>query len=339
MNIYKQLTAISVLAMASLSTAAHADEHHHHHAVQAPIGVMGDHNHAKGKWMTSYRYSQMDMEGNRDGTSKVSTKQVLQNFMVAPLDMTMEMHMFGLMYGLTDQFTFMAMVPHVSKTMHHQTRMGMTFKTEARGLGDVKLSGLYTLLDNKQSAISHKVLLNIGASLPTGSIDERGDTPAGKNQKLPYTMQLGSGTIDPLVTVTYVNNRNDWSWGAQANSVIRMGKNNEGYRLGNEYGATSWIAKNIHSTISISGRLEGKMWNDIEGKDGELNPRMVPTARTDLRAGKRVDALLGINFTPSKGMFADSSIAAEYGMPLYQNLDGPQLETDHRVMLGMKIVF
>jgi hypothetical protein len=34
----------------------------------APIGVMGEHPHAAGEFMLSYRYMFMSMKGNRDGT-------------------------------------------------------------------------------------------------------------------------------------------------------------------------------------------------------------------------------------------------------------------------------
>jgi len=34
--------------------------------------------------------------------------------------------------------------------------------------------------------------------------NERDDTPAGSNQKLPYPMQLGSGTIDLLPAIIYI---------------------------------------------------------------------------------------------------------------------------------------
>ena len=63
----------------------------------APIGVMGDHTHKVDEWMFSYRYGHMEMDGNRDGTSSVSVAEIHQDFMIAPLKMTMEMHMFGSM--------------------------------------------------------------------------------------------------------------------------------------------------------------------------------------------------------------------------------------------------
>ena len=39
--------------------------------------------------------------------------------MVAPTSMDMEMHMFNVMYGITDEITAMVMVPYISKSMDH----------------------------------------------------------------------------------------------------------------------------------------------------------------------------------------------------------------------------
>jgi len=65
----------------------------------APISVMGDHKHHKGEWMFSYRYMHMDMDGNMDGNNNLSAAEILDpnglNFLVTPLEMQMDMHMFG----------------------------------------------------------------------------------------------------------------------------------------------------------------------------------------------------------------------------------------------------
>ncbi len=67
----------------------------------APIGIMGDHYHGAGSLMFSYRYMYMNMEGNRAGSVKVSDSHIFQNnYMMAPQNMDMQMHMFGAMYGM-----------------------------------------------------------------------------------------------------------------------------------------------------------------------------------------------------------------------------------------------
>ena len=335
-----KIHAFSVFSVLFLGMQAIADDRAIDHA---PIGVMGDHTHARGEWMLSYRYSRMEMGGNQDGTSDVTTAEVLNQFNVAPLDMTMEMHMFGAMYGLTDNLTLMGMLPYVEKSMDHINSMGRDFTTHAEGLGDVKFSGIFNVYEASAADAAHnslhKVMLNFGVSTPTGSVDERDRTPMGPDQKLPYPMQLGSGTFDPMVGVTYVGHADDWSWGAQANVTLRFGENSEGYRLGNEYKATTWLARQINRCASLSLRLDGRSWGDIEGEDTDLNPNMVPTARTDLRGGQRVDALVGVNLMEHKGLFAGHRLAAEIGAPIYQDLDGPQLATEVRGTIGWQYAF
>ena len=228
-------------------------------ADHAPIGVMGDHTHKQGEWMFSYRYGEMHMDGNRDGGSRRSHEEVwAEPFGVAPYEMDMQMHMFGAMYGFNDRFTFMAMLPYLRKSMKHgacppPARMAavaagrpplsncpvVDFTTRTQGWGDLKLVMLWSLLE-RETRPGHRMKLhaNIGVSLPTGSIDEKDDTPMGRAQ-LPYPMQLGSGTFDPVLALTWTHFYDKWSWGGQLNSMLRTGRNSEGYRLGDQFGATA----------------------------------------------------------------------------------------------------
>lgn len=320
----------------SLFAAEHINHDHHNHKdyIYAPIGIMGDHPHNKGEWMVSYRYGSMHMEGNKNGKENVSTDAVLNDFMVAPLEMTMNMHMFGTMYGINDKLTFMAMLPYKELSMDHKNRMGVNFTTRSKGIGDLKLSGLYSL--HQQGNM--QILLNTGLSIPTGDIDQRDDMPTGSNQKLPYPMQLGSGTYDFLPTLTYTNHKGLWSWGAQLGSTLHLGQNDEHYSLGDSYNLTLWDAYKITNSLDGSIRLDGKIWEDIDGLDPELNAGMVPTARTDLRAGKRVDLLFGANFSVPNNK-SQTIISLEFGMPIYQKLDGPQLQTDYLFTIGSQLVF
>jgi len=61
---------------------------------------------------------------------------------------------------------------------------------------------------------------------------------------------------------------------------------------------------------------------------------MVPTADASLRSGSRVDALLGLNIQLTEGFTKGHRLAIEGGLPIYQHLDGPQLETDWLITAG-----
>lgn len=335
------MVSVFFMMYASSYTSAQDKDHfyhaYHNHAnhVYGPIGVMGEHPHKQGEWMLSYHYSTMHMKGNRDGTSDVSPEQVLNDFMVSPTDMTKQMHMFNLMYGVTDKLTLMGMMSYNLISMDHISRMGVRFTTDSKGVGDTKLMGMY-ILHNQGN---RKFLLNAGISFPTGSIDERDDTPAGANQKLPYPMQLGSGTYDLLPGITYTDQQNNWSWGSQLNAAIRLGKNSSDYRLGNQYGLTIWGIRKLNHYANASLRLDSKKWGNIHGADPELNPMMVPTSRTDLRGGERVDLLFGMDLFAPEGKLQGNRLAIEAGLPIYQHLDGPQLKTRYRLTVGWQLVF
>lgn len=298
----------------------------------APAGVMNDHVHKAGHWMLSYKYMYMSMDGMRDGTHGVSNQKVLEQFMVTPTDMDMQMHMFGIMYAATDSISVMAMIPYVRKSMNHLTRTGVRFKTETQGLGDISFTTIFKVFD----AHRQRIQLNAGISFPTGSIDKKDDTPAGSNQQLPYPMQLGSGTVDLIPGITYLGQHGSFSWGSQASAVLRVAENKKNYALGDRFDATAWGAWDWFDWISTSARADWQSWGNIDGANPALNPMMVPTADPNRQGGNRLDLLFGLNFYVPEGptFIKGQRLSAEFGFPVYQDLDGPQLETDWVLWLG-----
>lgn len=310
----------------------------------APIGVMADHTHKAGEWMLSYRYMVMQMDGSRDGTDRVGDSAVRgDGFMVVPTEMTMQMHMFGVMYAPTDWATISVMVPWIRNSMEHTAGMplgSVNFKTSSEGLGDIKVSGLFTLWHEGH----HTMHATMGLSLPTGSITEKDRTPMGR-VRLPYPMQLGSGTLDLLPGVTYTYQEDTWSAGAQASGVVRLGRNDEDYSLGDRFAATGWFAWLWCDAFSTSVRLNYEQWFDIDGRDGSFpingmtGEFVAPTMDPTRRAGQRLDLLLGVNLYIPDGPLKGHRLAIEGGMPIHQRLDGPQLETDWLLTVGWQFAW
>lgn len=331
--------AFSVAPASAQWTSARPDGH-------APLGVMGDHTHERGEFMFSYRYMHMPMAGSRDGTEKIDDLDIVAasgayGFTVTPTEMTMQMHMFGLMFAPLSDVTLMLMVPLVESNMDHFTRAGGTFTTESGGLGDVKLSALWTFArfgDQQAHA-------TLGVSFPTGSIEEEDANPMsmGNEVQLPYPMQVGSGTFDLMPGVTWLGQAGMWSYGAQANAVLRLGENSRDWTLGNVYQGTVWGARMVNRNLSASLRLNARNWGDVDGQDADLAmaeaDNFVPTVMTDLRGGTRVEAGLGINYYIRGGLLSGLRFAVEGLLPIYQDLDGPQLETDLVVIGGLQYAF
>lgn len=363
MNSFTKILTLSItLAAVSASHAEPAfpccptDEHSIARPdAHAPISVMGDHTHGEGEWMLSYRYMNMQMDGMRSGTERVNSQDVFAaNYAVAPENMTMEMHMLGMMYAPTDKLTLMAMANYIDTTMNHRVDPAVAgminggdsgFTTESSGFGDIKLSALYRFYLEGNS----KAHFGIGFSLPTGSIDEKDETPAmggRQGQQLPAPMQLGSGTIDLLPSLTYVQQFENWSWGTQVSAVIRLEDENENnYRLGHKFELINWIGYNLSDWLGLNGGLSYAYTGELQGSQKDLNTNApmgrnsVTTAFSDNYGGERIDVIFGINLLKPTGFLKSHRLSLDLHVPLWQDLSGYQLETDSVLTLGWQKAF
>lgn len=355
---------LSGAACIGLSTPIHAQtqEHHNHHhdhnlyLGSTPASIMADHAHSKGDWMISYRFMHMNMEGNRDGTNKLSPLDISGDFdnitgtgpttlRIVPTEMTMNMHMLGAMYGITENVTMMVMANYLDKEMEHITFAGANadlelgrFTTNSQGWADTKISGVFNAYQNG----AHIVVAKAGLSLPTGSIKERGDIlnpmNATQNIRLPYAMQLGSGTYDLEPALTYTAHNGKLNWGAQYMGQIRLGENSQDYSLGDKHRLTSWGGytwnDNIQTLVSLAAEHEGK----INGRDTNI-AGPVQTADPDNYGGKRLELGLGLNLTGTEGLIKGHSIGIEATTPLHQDLNGPQMERNYSITAAYKVTF
>ena len=282
--------------------------------------------------MVGYQVMFDRMDGNLVGTRRISDAKILERFMATPTDMTMQMHMGMVMYAPTDKLTLMVMVPYIRKSMNHITRDGMQFTELTSGLGDIELRGLYSLYARKD--LRHRFLLNAGVGLPTGSINKKmGD------MRLEYPMQLGSGTVSLIPGFTYLGQAKPWGWGAEFIPTVRIGRNRNGYRLGNHYQPSVWGARQLTPWLSLSARANGDIRRNIRGADAALDIMDEPTKDPTLQGGKRLDITLGMSIHPTEGFLKDSQFFVHFNKPIFQSLDGPQLQRRWAIKLGWQREF
>lgn len=322
----------------------------------APISIMGDHTHAKGSWMVSYRYMRMDMDGMRQGTDRISSSDVFaEGFLVTPESMTMDMHMLGFMYGFSDKLTLTLMGNYIESEMDHSVSQmaaamingGSTeFTTRTNGIGDTRIGGLYRFFLKE----NQKAHFGLSLSLPTGSSDEKDRTPGPggpATRQLPAAMQLGSGTVDLLPSVTYVQQFENTSFGLQANAIVRLeDENSNGYRFGNVFGLTTWSGYNLNKWLGLNLGLNYTYTGELRGTQDDVNQeammgmsRTIPTAFGENYGGERVDGIVGINFYVPRGPFKDHRLAVDARLPVWQDLNGLQLETDSILTIGWQASF
>ena len=345
--------------LAILSTPLLADSPGNVRAdTHAPIGVMADHFHNQGEWMFSYRYMHMDMGGNRSGSGDIDPATIATTvpnrffgtpgqpptLRVVPLDMSMDMHMFGLMYGINDALTLAVMTSYIDKSMNHLTFLGGMgsnelgrFRTESSGIGDTSVNLLWRLHEHD----SGRIHAAFGLSLPTGSIDETAQVLTPMNMRptlrLPYAMQLGSGSYDPILGLTYAGFSGDWAWGLQQRSVFRLSDNDEDYRLGDEHRLTGWVSRSWSDSVSTSVRLGWRDQGRIDGIDS-LIVAPVQTADPSRQGGKRSEVGFGLNWAGQADL-RGHRVAFEWLLPIDQDLNGPQLEVDWSLIAGYQFSF
>lgn len=300
----------------------------------APISVMGDHVHHKGEYMLSYRYMTMDMRQLRKGTNDATTADAHTNYMVTPINMTMNMHMLGAMYAPSDKITLMVMANYLENNMNLQMRNGNQFVTNTSGLGDVSINALYSILNNNRRAFHAQ----LGVSIPTGGIEEKNVLPVsmGSAVQLPYPMQLGTGSFGANLGLTYLGQCGAFSWGHQLTGMINVNDNDQDYKFGNRYKLNNWIARKAGDNLSVSLRIEGLIIGEIEGQSELLNPMMVTTADTANSGGTFINSGFGLNYSLKNGDLKGLRFATEISTPLYQDLNGIQLKQNYNLTLGLQ---
>ncbi len=336
------LTRLSAVVAASLCVtfSAFATESHNSRPDgHAPIGVMRDHIHKKGEYMLSYRYDLMHMKGNMNGGDKISPANITDNnYMMSPLKMDMRMHMAGVMYGVTDKLSLMAMGSFMT------TKMKMVHNMEGEdssvsgqklsGFGDTTLNAMYGFYKDSDN----RAQFNLGVSIPTGSIkkNESGSRAA-------YAMQFGSGSYELLPGLSYSGFKDSYSYGSQVNGQFRLNNNNSGYKLGDSYNTTAWVSKKLNEAFSVSSRLNYTITERTKGYYSALNTEdslmMSPTNNAMYSGGRRLDFLLGTNFIVPSGIMKGHRFALEGGVPLYQKVKGIQMRNNYNITFGWQKAF
>jgi hypothetical protein len=66
---------------------------------------------------------------------------------------------------------------------------------------------------------------------------------------------------------------------------------------------------------------------------------MVQTADPDRQGGQRLDLVFGLNTLLPSSLPGRNRLGVEIGVPVYQDLSGPQLETDWTITAGWIVMF
>ncbi len=305
----------------------------------------------------------MSMDGLLQGTDSVSADSLLGmpvmmgkptgKYMAVPTSMDMAMLNFTTGYSFTDDLFGAVMLMAKDNSMDMQFNSMMQGKTkqdgftmESSGVADTMLMGKYRLYTDDPLIPTSQASLMFGLSLPTGSIDEKNSNHPlmmRKNELLPYGMQLGSGTFDPTIGLLYQGSSSPWWWGVNTTYTARLYDNDRDYHLGDEFRLDLYgmyqFRHNLLAQVQLNGSSLGKIHGEMDeassGLSGRVikndpdSPYMTPLWDPDNYGGSKLLATVGLQWQPAPLHIIDFNV----GVPIYQNLNGIQLEEKYRVML------
>ena len=117
-----------------------------------------------------------------------------------------------------------------------------------------------------------------------------------------------------------------------------MNDNDEGYSLGDIHQLTGWTSYSWNPAASLSFRVTGRTMDEISGIDPQI-VAPVQTADPDFQGGDRLDVSFGLNLSGQNGTWRGLRAAIEFILPVYQNLNGPQMEMNWALTVGAKVMF
>ena len=318
----------------------------------APLGVFGADMPAGGHVTLSFLPTFVRLSGNQIGVNDVSPQYIVTNvpwfnsatkLRLVPHSVAQDYQGASVAYGLTDNVTLVVATSYVEKSVDMETFKGASGATplgysvgNTEGIGDTAVA---TIVRVYQGPIN-QLHGSLGLSLPTGSTTENMTllAPTGvlSAARAFYAMQPGSGTVDLLPCLTYSGALNAWSWGVSFRGRLPLDRGAQGWAYGDLYEATGWGGYTWTPGFETTLRLDGVTQGRIQGGD-PLIVGKAEGANPSFYGGQRVDIFGGAIVSGRFIGLPSTQIAVEAGVPLYQNLNGPQIARDWQIALALRV--
>lgn len=339
---------------AATDDAPHDPVHSHSHpGVAIPAGVMFGHGlDTPGEIMVGYRYQYTRDAGPMiQGTSAINDARLTAQACAGkpcygtPVNMRMHMHMFDIMYGLSERVSLMLMPQYVTMGMESRLIDGAslipadthvhTGQQETGGVGDTALHALFKLQDSPRGLW----WLALGVSAPTG--DSAARLRRSHQQDPGYThygMQTGSGTWDFKPALTVQGQNGNWGWGGQLSATLPLqNRNPEGYALGKSGQATAWLSRPLNPWLAATVRGVYTAQAPISGQYSGEHPQTSPPDFPENYGGRYTDLGLGLSTRPS--FLNGATLGLEWLRPLRTEVNGYQLTREGSLTASWKYHF
>jgi hypothetical protein len=294
-----------------------------------PVGVRHAEPLEGDRLRLAYRWERIKRQGLMDGGRDRTQNQVRQQFPQTPRRLDVTIHSFEAAWAPHPRVTLVAELPFIETELERIDPSDTGFKNSTDGIGDFAFTAVVPFIRKRREA-SH---IHVGFHAPTGSIRRRDGQP----ERLPYDAQIGNGTWDLEWGWTYRGETDRFSWGGQMKGVHPVGRNDLSYREGSRFDGSIWGGARLICGLSTSLRFAWIKTNNTAGQDRSLDPDFDPSMSAKLRGGHRLE--LGPGLALDLPQLRNQRLAFEASFPVWQDVDGPQLERDWSLKAGWQWVF
>jgi len=282
------------------------------------------------------------MAGYYEGDSKVSFSSILDDPRftkmggVVPDKMDMTRVTISGSYAVNDRLRLFLSVPWVINDMSMMMYMGgqwhrMTMK-QVSGLGDVTVSGLYRVYQDRDIMPLTVLSVGVGLKTPTGS-----STVSQNGKRVHAHMQPGTGSWDPIVSVAFVRMLSS-EFLVRADAAYQFTtENNLGYEFGDTLALNGHLDYNALDFLNLSLGLN--YFHSEQADDRENNYNGKRSQRLTDFAGYTGEDSIWINPSVQFIPFENASVDLGVQIPLYYSTGDIQQVTDYRVLAGISYAF
>lgn len=191
----------------------------------------------------------------------------------------------------------------------------LSYREVSSGLGDT----LVNLSSTVAKEGSFMTVVDTGVYLPTGSTNVNHEYVSNVHYK--YFLQLGSGTVDPSLSIAEMYNAPAFQTGAKLTAVPRFGHNKNGYRLGDMYRADAWGFLPVGNGFTLEALGYFRKKTAIDGQDSTLS-----LAATQFYYHDQNDWAIftgvkySYNLQPNLSLIAEAAVPATQGMSNFDNV-------------------
>lgn len=319
----------------------------------APLGVFGVDMPAAGKLILSITPVFANLSGIKMGTRTVWNEYIVstvpfflnprQTVRIVPQNIALATQILGLNYGVTKDFAVVFTAGMAERNLEALTfkgtsgisPLGRSYPSTA-GLVDFTLSGVYRIYQDD----IHRIQINVGLAFPTGVNNATFSDfllPNGlrSNIRAFYGMQPGAGTFDAMPGVVYAGYLGPWSWGLTYRARLPLASNRQGYRWGDLHEFNGWAGYTWTPGLTTTFRVSGVTQGPIRGLDPEIRGAAVP-ANPLFYGGQRIELFGGAVISGKFVGFENTTLAVEAGLPVYQNLNGPQIMKNWQAGMSLR---